>query len=117
MRRAILLAISRDEIVRRFMKDVGEVANTLIPVTNPYYERSLYKDEYHPQAALQLLRKEGVEPIKAQNQTFDPNWHEAVATVGRNGTTVQSDTVVNVVQTGYRAGDKLLRPAKVIVAV
>jgi molecular chaperone GrpE len=69
------------------------------------------------QAALQLLRKEGVEPIEAQNQTFDPNWHEAVATTGRNGATVQPSTVVNVVQTGYRSGDKLLRPAKVIVAL
>ena len=69
------------------------------------------------QAALQLLRKEGVEPIEAQNQIFDPNWHEAVATTGRNGTTVQPSTVVNVVQTGYRSGDKLLRPAKVIVAL
>jgi ABC-type transport system substrate-binding protein len=58
-RRAILLAIDRAEIVERFMKDVGEVANTLIPATSPYYERSLYKDEYNPQAALQILMEGG----------------------------------------------------------
>jgi ABC-type transport system substrate-binding protein len=59
VRRAILLAIDRDEIVERYMKDVGEVANTLIPASNPYYERSLYKDEYNPQEALQILMEAG----------------------------------------------------------
>jgi peptide/nickel transport system substrate-binding protein len=59
VRRAILLAIDRQEIVERYMKDVGEVANTLIPETNPYYERSLYKDEYNPREALQILTEAG----------------------------------------------------------
>jgi len=67
--------------------------------------------------ALQLLRKEGVEPIQAQFQRFDPQWHEAVATVSRDSHNVAPNTVIHVVESGYRLGDRLLRPAKVIVAV
>lgn len=68
-------------------------------------------------AAVQMLQKEGVERLRAEGESFDPNWHEAVATVGRNGSSVEPNTVVQVLEPGYRLGDRLLRPARVIVAV
>jgi molecular chaperone GrpE len=68
-------------------------------------------------AALQLMAREGAEQIEAEDQAFDPTWHEAVATVGRNGTNLASGTVAQVIEPGYRLGSQLLRPAKVIVAV
>lgn len=68
-------------------------------------------------AALKILEKEGVEPIDAAEQMFDPTWHEAVATVGHNGTDVAPNSVVQVIEAGYRLGDQLLRPSKVVVAV
>lgn len=68
-------------------------------------------------AAVQLLQKEGVEMIEAQDRPFDPNWHEAVATVSRNGSGVAPNTVVRVMEPGYRLEDRLLRPARVVVAV
>jgi molecular chaperone GrpE len=68
-------------------------------------------------AAMQFLQKEGVEPIEARHQPFDPNWHEAVATTRRNGSGLPSGTVLQVLETGYRLDGRLLRPAKVIVAV
>jgi len=61
------------------------------------------------------------EPIMAQGRPFDPAWHEAVGAVS-SGDGVQPETVVEVVQKGYRLGDRmsairrLLRPARVIVA-
>lgn len=67
--------------------------------------------------ALQLLEKEGVEPIEAENRPFDPVWHEAVATIGRNGSNLAPNTVVQVLEPGYRLGKHLLRPARVIVTV
>jgi molecular chaperone GrpE len=67
--------------------------------------------------ALQFLQKEGVEKIEAQGQAFDPAWHEAVATVDGSGLAGNRDTVVRVIESGYRLGDELLRPAKVVVAV
>jgi len=68
-------------------------------------------------AAMQLLDREGVTAISAARQPFDPNWHEAVATVPRDGSDVAPGTVVQVIEPGYRLGDQLLRPAKVVVAV
>ncbi|MBN1873894.1 MAG: nucleotide exchange factor GrpE [Anaerolineae bacterium] len=70
-------------------------------------------------AALSLLRAEGVETIKAQGEVFDPTWHEAIAVLPTSTEHVsEEDTmrVVEVEQTGYRIGDKVLRPARVIVA-
>lgn len=64
----------------------------------------------------QLLRQEGVEPIEAEGETFDPNWHEAVGTVPQERVEAERDTVVDVTQPGYRLNGRLLRPARVIVA-
>ncbi len=63
-----------------------------------------------------LLKKEGVEPIEAVGQAFDPEWHEAVATVPHTQVDADRDTVVEVTQPGYRLDGRLLRPARVIVA-
>jgi molecular chaperone GrpE len=67
--------------------------------------------------AMRMLQKEGVERIEAGGVPFDPAWHEAVATVRRNGTQTDVNTVVQVMEPGYRMGDRLLRPAKVVVAI
>jgi molecular chaperone GrpE len=59
---------------------------------------------------LAQLKKEGVEPMPALGNTFDPNLHEAVATDGTSG-----HTVVKVLQTGYVRNGELVRPARVVV--
>jgi len=65
---------------------------------------------------LQLLDQEGVEPILAEGWPFDPTVHEAVSTVSHREKGVEPNTVVEEVEKGYRLGERLLRPAKVIVA-
>lgn len=66
-------------------------------------------------AATQLLKQEGVEPIEAEGQPFDPNWHEAIAAI-KPSDGIPQGTVLQVTEPGYRLNDRLLRPAKVIVA-
>ena len=65
------------------------------------------------QAFLNTLKRYQVTPIDAQNQAFDPNLHEAVGQVTEGE--MPSGNVAQVVQTGYMEGDKLLRPARVLV--
>jgi molecular chaperone GrpE len=65
----------------------------------------------------QLLDREGVQPIEAQGQWFDPTWHEAVGTVPHQEAGVKPQTVIEVVEAGYRLDERVLRPARVIVAV
>ncbi|HEY3779103.1 MAG TPA: nucleotide exchange factor GrpE [Rhizomicrobium sp.] len=60
------------------------------------------------------LDRHGVRAIDASDGKFDPNLHQAIAEVPAEGKPV--GTVVNVVQTGYRIADRLLRPAMVTIA-
>jgi molecular chaperone GrpE len=61
-----------------------------------------------------VLGRHGIKPIEAQGQRFDPHLHQAIAEVPAQG--AEPGTVVNVVQSGYVIGDRLLRPAMVTVA-
>jgi molecular chaperone GrpE len=63
---------------------------------------------------LAVLEKFGVTPIEADGQPFDPAQHEAIMT--QPSSEAEADTVIGVIQQGYRIHDRLLRPARVIVA-
>lgn len=63
---------------------------------------------------LDVLNKHGVSKIEAKDQAFDHNIHEAMTTMEQPG--VESGHVIEVIQEGYKMGDRLLRPARVIVA-
>ena len=61
----------------------------------------------------QLLRQHGVESDEIVGKPFDPHQHEALS---QGHDSAQPDhTVLTVLQRGYRRGDKVVRPAKVVV--
>lgn len=62
----------------------------------------------------QILKRFGVEEIDALNRPFDPMKHEAVTETDRSDQPPGS--VVNVLENGYVLHDRLLRPARVVVA-
>ena len=62
----------------------------------------------------QLLSEEGVEPIDAVGEPFDPMKHEAVSVVSADG--VEDETVVAEERRGYTHQGELLRPSRVHVA-
>jgi molecular chaperone GrpE len=61
-----------------------------------------------------ILQKNGVKPINPMGEKFDPHFHQAMFEVPDSGR--PHGTVVQVVQTGYAIGDRVLRPAMVGVA-
>lgn len=61
-----------------------------------------------------LLRKQGVKPIEALGQDFDPNRHEAVMQEPADGR--RDNEVTAVLRKGYTLNDRLLRAASVKVA-
>ncbi len=61
-----------------------------------------------------LLAKHGVRPIEAEGQKFDPHKHQAMFEVP--DPTRPEGTIVQVVQSGFSIGDRVLRPAMVGVA-
>lgn len=60
------------------------------------------------------LEKEGVKPIDAVGQPFDPNVHEAI--MQEASEEYETGTVIAVLQQGYLHGERVLRPALVKVA-
>jgi molecular chaperone GrpE len=63
---------------------------------------------------LAALKRAGIEPFSPDGERFDPQLHEAVAQQPIEG--AQPGTVVEVYQRGYRLGESVLRPARVVVA-
>jgi molecular chaperone GrpE len=61
-----------------------------------------------------VMTKFNILEINPQNQKFDPQWHEAIAMQPLPNIT--AGTVLHVHQKGYQLNDRLLRPARVIVA-
>jgi molecular chaperone GrpE len=52
--------------------------------------------------------------VKAENQSFDPNFHQAVTQ--KETDDVPENTITDVLQTGYLLHDRLIRPAMVVVS-
>jgi len=63
---------------------------------------------------LNILESEGVKPMNAHEQMFDPTLHEAITSEDSNKH--ESGQIIEVLQQGYLLGDKVLRPALVRVA-
>ncbi len=60
------------------------------------------------------LESEGIKPMKAMGEDFDPNIHEAL--MKEESEEFESGKIIEVMQEGYWIGDKVLRPALVRVA-
>ena len=62
----------------------------------------------------EVLDKHGLENIEAKGQPFDPNIHQAVMRVANPD--VEDGTITQVLQKGYQAKGRVIRPAMVQVA-
>lgn len=110
----------------RLVQRAGErIVARLLPVLDDL-GRALEAAEHHEEARVlegvrmtrdqlaALLASEGVEEIETDGP-FDPHVHEALASQP-GGEGVESGSVLQVVQRGYRMGDTVVRPARVVVA-
>ena len=62
------------------------------------------------------LGRVGVESFSPIGESFDPTLHEAVASVEQPEGGAASGSVAEVYQDGYRLGETIIRPARVVVA-
>jgi len=110
---------------------VADIAGKLLPVMDNLKRaleseasvESSESDEFrHFLSGVDLISKQlngvlealGVKPIAAVGEPFDPHIHEAVVTEETDE--YEPDTVMQEIVSGYRLGDKLIRPALVKVA-
>jgi molecular chaperone GrpE len=95
----------------------------LLPILDDL-ERALVAATEHQEAALEdgvrlvhqslegLLARQGLEEIDAAGM-FDPHVHEALLS---QPSEAAEGSVIDVVQKGYKLGDRVVRPARVVVA-
>jgi molecular chaperone GrpE len=81
---------------------------------NPTVKALIEGVELTERDLLSVLGRHGVKLLEPEGQKFDPNFHQAMFEVPNEE--VPSGTVVQVVQSGYAIGDRVLRPAMVGVA-
>jgi molecular chaperone GrpE len=62
----------------------------------------------------ETLKRNGIEAVDPKGERFDPTEQEALSTMPVEG--VESGTVVEVMQKGYRMDGQLIRPARVVVS-
>ena len=126
------LAADFDNYRKRVLRDQEQLVaraherlvKELLPVLDDL-ERALDAAEVHDEATVvegvrlvqralaAALAREGLEEITADG-AFDPHVHEALLSQPAKG--AEPGTVLQVVQKGYRLGDRVLRPARVVVA-
>ncbi len=126
------LAAEFDNYRKRVARDQELVAQraserllkALLPVVDDL-ERALEAAEHHEEAKLEegvrlvhraladVLRAQGLEEIEA-NGRFDPHVHEAL--LSQPSAEHEEGAVIQVAQKGYRLGDLVLRPARVVVS-
>jgi molecular chaperone GrpE len=143
--RLAALAAERDEAIDRWKRAAADFDNfrkralrereefatlanerlvkELLPILDDL-ERALVAASEHEEAALEdgvrlvhralagLLERNGVSEIETEG-AFDPHVHEALLA---QPSEAEEGSVIDVVQKGYRLGDRVVRPARVVVA-
>jgi molecular chaperone GrpE len=107
-------------------RGIAKLALALLPAVDDL-DRALQATDGHEESdpvvsgvklvhagVLAALARLGIEPYSPVGERFDPQHHEAVAQQPVEG--ADSGTIVEVYQPGFRLGESVLRPARVVVA-
>jgi molecular chaperone GrpE len=117
------------EVQAAGLRGKGELAREVVPVLDDL-ERALQAAGLDPEgdspdglahgvllvfrSLRETLTRHGIETVDPTGERFDPTLHEALSTQPADG--VESGIVVETMQKGYRLGEQLIRPARVVVA-
>ena len=100
-------------IADNFSRALAACPPALRDAADPQIRAVLDGVEATDRQLLATLERYGVKQVETDGK-FDPNLHQAIAEVPGNGKPPGS--IVDVMQTGFMIGDRLLRPAMVTVA-
>ena len=102
--------LSVGDNMQRAIQAVPEDAISADPALKALYEGVQMTER----EMLSVFQRHGIEKIDPKGETFDPNLHQATHEVP--DPTVNSGLCVQVLQSGYMIGDRVLRPAMVGVS-
>jgi len=104
----------RDELITRYLEVLDNFERALAACPTDAHEDYIEGFRMIGQQMLDFLKLENISPIDEKEAPFDPNLHEAIHRMPSDDH--PSCTVLEIAQKGYRRGDKLIRPAKVVVS-
>lgn len=118
------VAQARKYAVASFVNDIVPLTDTFqraieaVPeeaaAADPALKSLLEGVEMTERQFLTVLEKHGVKRIMPEGEIFDPNFHQAIAQLPNPE--VPAGTITDVSQAGFVLGDRVLRPAMVVVA-
>ena len=94
--------------------DSMELAQKAAEAENASLESIIEGTELTMNMFIQVLEKHGIQELDPIGEPFDPEQHQAISMV--EDESVESNTVINVMQKGFMLNDRLVRPAMVVVS-
>lgn len=111
-----LTGVAREELICKLLPIMDNFERTLRASEEQHSYESLVEGVSLTLRQLNdMLRSQGVEPIEAKGEEFNPELHEAVMRVESDE--YPDNTVVDELEKGYTLNGKVLRPARVRVAM
>jgi molecular chaperone GrpE len=106
------VTLANERLVKELLPILDDLERALVAATE--HQEAALEDGVRlvHQSLAQLLRKQGLAEIDADGM-FDPHVHEALLS---QPSEAAEGSVIDVVQKGYKLGDRVVRPARVVVA-
>ena len=112
---ARLTSCAREELILKLLPMVDNFDRTLQAAEAEHSYESLVEGVTLTLKHIrEMLEKEGLEPIEAVGQQFDPEFHDALMRVETDD--YHDNTIIDEIEKGYTLNGKVLRPARVRVA-
>ena len=108
---------ARKFAVEKFCQEILLVKDSLdAALTIEKASLESYKDgiDLTSKQLLNIFAKFNIEEINPEEETFDPNFHQAMTMIETEG---EANKILNVMQKGYKLNDRVLRPALVTVSI
>lgn len=113
--RELLVRYRSQDLAKKLLPSIDNLERAMATETEGNQDDSLKKGVSMVLESMKnALKEEGIEEIPALGETFDPNLHQAVQTVPANDGQ-EVDTIVEVLQKGYKLQDRVLRATMVVV--
>jgi molecular chaperone GrpE len=106
-------AAQKEAFIRELLPVVDNLERALTSHKSTSTEQLREGVQMTLQQLMQLLLRHGVEPEESLGRRFDPRFHEAVSV--RHDPSQPDQVVLETFERGYRRGNEVFRPAKVVV--
>lgn len=110
-----LVRCANEDLIKRLLEVVDNLERALEAATETEDLGAFKKGvELIYEHLREILTKEGLCPIACMGEAFDPNFHEAVMALEKEGE--EPEKVIEEVQKGYTLDGRVIRPSKVVVS-